>query len=91
MLNAQVTETRPLLAFDVFKSRCETFAEQFSDPIDALQNDLGVHIPRPPPLVATLPLATAELLYSTVCQTIAGENEQEKTRIRLIAAQRQKS
>jgi hypothetical protein len=91
VLKAQVVEIRPLLAFEDFRGRCETFVGSFFDPIDALESDLGIAIPRPPPLAATLPLATAELLYSTVCQTIAGENEKEKTRVNLIAAQRQKT
>jgi hypothetical protein len=91
VLKAQVVEVRPLLTFEGCVGRCENFVESFYDPIEALQNDLGVLIPRPPPLVATLPAATAELLYSTVCKTIASENEKEQLRVSSLAAARQKN
>jgi hypothetical protein len=87
----QIAGIRPLLEFGGFRERCNVFADTFFDAIDTLQADLGIEIPRPPPLKVSLPDATCELLFSTVCRTVAEENAREKDRVRALATQRQKT
>jgi hypothetical protein len=87
---AQMAELRPLLSFDGFKNRCEVLVGSHYDAVDVLQADLGIDIPRGAPLAVNLPVATAEVLFSSVCKTVASENEKEKSRVAAAASQRQK-